>query len=196
MTYAELANSTPTQQALHMAQQEKYKTSTCLLLLIGIPGCGKTTFSRYLAAHLRSAAQFQWNPLVVHFDDFYPPDQRQYNQEYVINYAFIVSTQINTSLQDQTHFVMKDARHKIFSCIENFITRNNLGAPTVSSVCSQSGQIAETPSSDNTTADHFEFEWRILIDSIREQLMDCQIRVDGDGRCVCVHMCVHVSFII
>ena len=161
----------------------KYKTGTCLLLLIGIPGCGKTTFSRFLAAHMRSAGQFQWIPVVVHFDDFYPPDQRQHNKKYVICIRNHTKINFIASLQDKTHFVMKDARLKILTCIENFITLNNLGTPTVSSESSQSSQIAEAPpSADSSTADCFEFEWRILIDSIREQLIHSQVRVDRDGR--------------
>lgn len=44
----------------------------CLLLIFGIPAAGKSL----LAQNIPQVADNEWIWLVIHFDDFYPPDTR------------------------------------------------------------------------------------------------------------------------
>ncbi len=64
---------------LQYPHMEKVSCTCCLLVLIGIPGSGKTTFSRHLSDYITSLTHLQWRPLVISFDDFYPIDLRYHN---------------------------------------------------------------------------------------------------------------------
>lgn len=47
------------------------ETPGCILLVMGIPGSGKTALTRSIVDRNQ-----KWISLAVHFDDFYPPDLR------------------------------------------------------------------------------------------------------------------------
>jgi len=49
--------------------------SACLLLVCGVPGSGKTLFTKLLI-EVGGKAHRSWRWLAVHFDDFYPLDTR------------------------------------------------------------------------------------------------------------------------
>lgn len=74
--------------------------------------------------------------------------------------------------------MLKDVRRKILSCIDEFIRVNKLEA------------ASEPPAAGCQGSS----EWKTLIDSVQEQLVNSNYNVDTDGRCVCVcmSMCVCV----
>ena len=48
----------------------------CILLVMGIPGSGKTALTRSIVDE-----HHKWTYFAVHFDDFYPPDLRVENEQ-------------------------------------------------------------------------------------------------------------------
>lgn len=48
----------------------------CLLLVFGIPACGKTLLTRSILNHVGDRQQADWSWVAIHHDDFYPPDSR------------------------------------------------------------------------------------------------------------------------
>lgn len=81
---------------------------SCLLLIFGIPGSGKTLLTHSIVQQLAATTvQQNWTWLTIHYDDFYPPDTR-------------------SKMGDASGglFDLKEARRKIHTCLEVLLSRN------------------------------------------------------------------------
>ena len=87
---------------------------SCILLVFGVPGSGKTILTDSLVSRATGA---DWTLFPVHFDVFYPPDIRA---------APSPTNAEDSPDQEREHFALKIERQKVTDCVE-WLVRGRVG---------------------------------------------------------------------